>query len=132
MASVGELMNRSTLHTVADTVTVAEAATVMSRARVGSTLVMEGDRLIGIFTERDMVRAISQAPESAGDPIAHWMTRSPQVVTPETDAQQALDAMVAGGFRHLPVVEGVRVIGVISMRDLAATGLGVPAHSPRY
>ncbi|MDQ6900499.1 MAG: CBS domain-containing protein [Candidatus Dormibacteraeota bacterium] len=60
------------------------------------------------------------------------MTRSPQVVTPETDAQRAPDAMVAGGFSHSPVVEGERVRGVISMRSLVAGGLGVPAHSPRY
>lgn len=122
MTSVSELMSH-TLHRAGASTTVAEAATIMARGRVGSTLVVDGDRLIGIFTERDIVRAVSHSPDAPADPIGHWMTPGPQTVTPGTGAGEALRMMLAGGFRHLPVLQRGRVVGMLSMRDLAAAGV---------
>jgi CBS domain-containing protein len=99
--------------------TVAQAATVMGERKVGSALVMDGDQLAGIFTERDIVRALSQHFDAPGHPVSTWMTRNPVTISPDAAVQEALDLMLARGFRHLPVEEGGTVIGIISIRDLS-------------
>lgn len=99
--------------------TLAEAATLMGERRVGSALVLEADRLVGIVTERDIVRALSQSFDAPTRPVIEWMTKDPRTVSPDADTREALGIMVEGGFRHLPVTEGDRVVGVLSMRDLA-------------
>jgi len=123
MATVAELMSH-TLHKAGPSTTVAEAATIMARGKVGSTLVMEGERLVGIFTERDVVRAVSHSPDAPADSIGDWMTTNPQTVTGVEPAEGALRRMVAAGFRHLPVVDAEgRLVGMLSMRDLARAGV---------
>jgi CBS domain-containing protein len=107
------------LHTVNPDDTVGEAVAVMAQHRIGSVLVMDGDRLLGIFTERDTVRALSISHDAARHEIVSWMTPDPKTVTPDADSDQALKTMLDNGFRHLPVVEGGKVVGVVSMRDLA-------------
>jgi CBS domain-containing protein len=107
------------LHTVSPDDTVGEAVAVMAQHRIGSVLVMEGDRLLGIFTERDTVRALSISHDAARHEIVSWMTQDPKTVTPDADSDHALKTMLDNGFRHLPVVEGGKVVGVVSMRDLA-------------
>lgn len=116
--NVSEIMNTS-LCTVEPEATVSEAATLMGERHIGSILVTEGDRLIGIFTERDVVRALSNAHDAPTSAVIEWMTKGPQTVTPDTEVREALQVMVEGGFRHLPVCEGERIAGVLSMRDLA-------------
>jgi CBS domain-containing protein len=118
MAKIREVM-KTTLYTVSPTTTLGEAVSLMAQHRVGSTLVMEGSQLIGIFTERDTVRAISQSHDAPDHEITSWMTRDPKTVDPDEDVDDALKTMLASGFRHLPVVENGRVIGMVSMRDLA-------------
>ncbi|CAN5136978.1 CBS domain-containing protein [soil metagenome] len=118
MAIIREVMSTN-LITVSPSTTVAEAATVMGGRHAGSALVMEGDSLAGIFTERDIVRALSQDFDAPSHPVSHWMTRNPQTIVPETLVKDALDRMLAGGFRHLPVMEDDRVVGVVSLRDLS-------------
>ncbi len=110
------------LLTVDPSTTVAEAATTMGGKRVGSALVMEGERLAGIFTERDIVRALGQHFDAATHAVSEWMTARPTTVGPDADVSEALDLMLKGGFRHLPVLEGDQVLGVVSIRDLAAAG----------
>jgi len=107
------------LHTVEPADTVGEAVGVMAQNRVGSVLIMEGDRLLGIFTERDTVRALSQAHDAARHEIVSWMTHDPRTVGPDEDSDIALRTMLDNGFRHLPVVEGGKLVGIVSMRDLA-------------
>lgn len=126
MTTVGEIMTTA-LFSIEPATTVAEAATVMGERRIGSALVMEGDRLLGIFTERDIVRALGQHFDAAGHAVSEWMTADPMTVPPGTAAQEALQTMLDRGFRHLPVTESDRVIGVVSMRDL--TKAGVSAES---
>lgn len=117
---VREVMTDVVLSAPAAT-TVAEAASLMSQRRVGSALIVDGGRLAGIFTERDIVRALSQDASATSQAIGHWMTTDPQTVDGEADIDEALMRMVDGGFRHLPVMEGGRVIGIVSMRDISRT-----------
>jgi CBS domain-containing protein len=125
MATVGDIMTRE-LITVEPSATVAEAATVMGEHHVGSALVLEGDDLAGIFTERDIVRALSQDFDAARHSITHYMTRTPTTVAPDASLQHALDLMLSGGFRHLPVVDGGRLMGMLSMRDISRATAGRP------
>lgn len=99
--------------------TIAEAASLMAQRRVGSALVLEDDQLIGIFTERDIVKALSQDASAIHQAIAHWMTRNPQTISSDATVDEALERMLDGGFRHLPVVDDDRMVGMISMRDLS-------------
>jgi CBS domain-containing protein len=107
------------LQTVGPEDTVGEAVAVMAQNRIGSVLIMEGDRLLGIFTERDTVRALSQSHDAARHEIVSWMTHDPTTVAPEVNSEDALRTMLDSGFRHLPVVENGKVVGMVSMRDLA-------------
>jgi CBS domain-containing protein len=118
MTTVAEVMNEGLL-SVRPSITVAEAATMMGERRVGSVLVMEGDALLGIFTERDIMRALGEQFDAAAHQVSEWMTRNPITVPPDTDARDALKTMLDGGFRHLPVIDGEHILGVVSMRDLS-------------
>ena len=118
MPAVRDVMS-TTLHTVGPSTTVGEAVALMAQYRVGSTLVMDGPRLAGIFTERDTVRAISQSHDAPGHEVSSWMTRDPVSVGPDEEVETALNTMLDKGFRHLPVVENGEVIGIVSIRDLA-------------
>ena len=99
--------------------TIAEAASLMAERRVGSALVVEDEQLLGIFTERDIVKALSQDGLAAHQPIGHWMTRNPQSIAPGASLEEALQRMVEGHFRHLPVMEEGRLVGMLSMRDVS-------------
>ncbi|HKV87211.1 MAG TPA: CBS domain-containing protein [Candidatus Dormibacteraeota bacterium] len=120
MATIREVM-KTKLHIVDPTATVGEAVSLMAQQRIGSTLIMQGGQLLGIFTERDTVRAISQSHDAPTHEISSWMTRDPKTIPPETEVEDALRIMLDHGFRHLPVMEGGRVVGMVSMRDLAET-----------
>jgi CBS domain-containing protein len=121
--NVGEVMTQVVLTAAAST-TVTEAASLMAQRRVGSALVVDGDRVLGIFTERDIVKALSQDASATEHSISHWMTRNPQTVSADTPVEEALRRMVRGGFRHLPVVENGRAVGMLSMRDISRAQLG--------
>ena len=120
---VSEAMSRE-LTTAGPATTIAEAASLMSQRRVGSTLVVQGDQLVGIFTERDIVRAVSHDAGAMRAPLEHWMTRRPKTISADADLDQALRIMIDGHFRHLPVVEEGRLVGMISMRDVSRVSLG--------
>ena len=123
VATVGDVMTRDVLR-VDPSTTVAEAATMMGERRIGSALVMEDERLVGIFTERDIVRALGQHFDAAGHAVSEWMTRDPMTIGSDTSTQQALDTMLQRGFRHLPIVDGDRVAGIVSLRDLSRATSG--------
>jgi CBS domain-containing protein len=99
--------------------TVADAATLMGEHAVGSVLITEGDRVAGILTERDIVRALSTAHDAPTRPVTEWMTADPVTIEPGADLKVALKTMIDGGFRHLPVVENGRPVGMLSIRDVA-------------
>ena len=86
--------------------------------RVGAVLVtVAGRRLVGIFTGRDAVRTLAEGRDPARTTLSAAMTREPKTIAPERTAIDALRAMADGGFRHLPVVEFDRPLGVVSVRD---------------
>lgn len=104
--------------TAARTATVFEAAVAMKREGKGALLVLEGTRLIGIFTERDVVfRVVATGRDPKVTPLAEVMTRQPQTIHPDKPFVHALRVMHEGGFRHLPVIEDDRPLGVVSARD---------------
>lgn len=118
MAKVREVM-ATELYCVEPGTTVGEAVSLMAQHKVGSTLVMVESKLVGIFTERDIVRAISQSHDAPTHEVSSWMTHDPKTVSPEVDTQVALRTMLDNDFRHLPVIENGKVVGMVSIRDLA-------------
>ncbi len=95
-----------------------EVIKLMRRNDVGSVVVVQGGRLVGIFTERDLVRALDEGA-SLDEPVSKYMTAEPLVARPEESVEGALNKMLARGVRHLPVVTSDRrVIGVLSIKDL--------------
>ncbi|MGH8801314.1 MAG: CBS domain-containing protein [Casimicrobiaceae bacterium] len=98
--------------------TVAEAARLMKRHRVGALLVVDRSRLIGIFTERDaLFRVLADGRSPALTLIEDVMTAQPQTIHPDEPFVRALRMMHEGKFRHLPVVEFERPLGMVSVRD---------------
>jgi len=126
---ISELMNENVLSAPPET-PVAAAAAAMVREKVGSALIMQGTFLVGILTERDVVRAAASGEDLTTAPVSAWMTRDPQSAAPDTLAEEAAQLMFRNGFRHLPVTEGRHVRGVVSLRDLFAARIRRPARQP--
>ncbi len=118
MKQIRDVMSRDPV-SVAPSATVSEAATLMGARNIGSVLVMSERKLTGIFTERDVVRALASTFEAAGHLVSEWMTPAPTTVTPDSADSEALATMLDKGFRHLPVIEDSKVVGIVSIRDLA-------------
>ena len=106
---------------------VAVAAAAMIQQKAGSALIMQGRILSGILTERDVLRAAASGSDLANSPVSAWMTKDPEPASPDTTVEEAIQLMLLHGFRHLPVLEGREVRGVVSLRDLAATRIRRPA-----
>lgn len=101
--------------------TVRQAVLVMAECRIGAVPVVEGRNLIGIFTERDVLtRVIALGRDVDRTRLEEVMTRRPETVSIECPMIEALEVMIEGGFRHLPVIADGMVAGVISMRDIPA------------
>jgi CBS domain-containing protein len=118
MTTVRDIMSKD-LVAVEPTSTVAEAATMMGERHVGSALVIEEERPAGIFTERDVLRALASDFDAAHHPVAYWMTHDPTTVDVSADVRTARNMMLDGGFRHLPVLESGRLVGIVSLRDIS-------------
>jgi citrate synthase len=110
--------------------TVAEAATRMSEHRVGSVVVVDGERPIGILTERDIVRLAAAGASVVGTKVAEWMTADPDCVDPSVSVHEAFASLSDHGYRHIPVVEDDRLVGVVSMRDLMRVASIQPVTQP--
>jgi len=116
MQNVGEVMSTGLL-TVDATDSLTDAAAQMDARGVGAALVMNGDRLSGILTERDVLRAVATGGVE-GTKVGAWMTHDPDTVGPDERPGHAAAIMIHGGFRHLPVLDGDTPVGIISIRDL--------------
>ena len=125
MTMLRDLMSTRVALTSPET-SVAEAAVSMVKANIGSAVVMQGRFLAGIITERDVLRSAASGEDLREARVADWMTPDPQSVSPDTSVEEAAEIMLKHGFRHLPVVEGRTVCGVVSLRDLFATGIRRP------
>ena len=109
-------MSRDLL-TVAPGDLLGEVAQRMVDRDVGAVLVMEGEALAGILTERDVLRAVAAGIRD-DTVVSDWMTRDPETMAPGDTTEHAAVLMIHGGFRHLPLVEGDDVVGIMSIRDL--------------
>ena len=98
---------------------LAEASTKMWRAKTGSLLVMEGDSLAGIVTERDLLKTVGEGLDPKSTSVSEVMTREVVTIGPDTALKDAAEIMFQKWFRHLPVVApNGKVVGIISLRDL--------------
>jgi CBS domain-containing protein len=102
--------------TVAPEDTLGEVAERMTSQNTGAVVVRDFGRLIGILTERDMLRAMAARVHTSEARVRQWMTADPITASAETTLDDAAQIMLDNGFRHLPVVEGDRVLGVVSLR----------------
>jgi CBS domain-containing protein len=125
MTQLRDLMNTRVATTTPDT-SVAAAAQGMVGANVGSAIVLQGSFLAGILTERDVLRAAASGEDLSAARVSAWMTPDPQSASPDASIEDAAQIMLLNGFRHLPVVDGRAVCGVVSLRDLFAARIRRP------
>lgn len=108
------------VRTVASTVSVSDAVKEMNRHKIGSVLVMEGERLAGIFTERDVLtRVVAAELDPKTTPVTAVMTGNLLTIGPETTMQQAMELFTERRCRHLPVLKDGRLLGLISIGDVS-------------
>jgi CBS domain-containing protein len=128
MPSVREVMSKD-LVTVDRSNTVEEASAVMWARKVGSALVLRDGDLEGIFTERDIMKAISKdADRGRTMTVREFMTPEPRTIDADATVGEALDVLLSSGFRHLPVTEGGSLVGIVSMTDLVQATTRRPAE----
>jgi CBS domain-containing protein len=120
VTTVGEIMTREVFVTE-PTVSVAEVASSMLRSRIGSAVVMQGSMLLGIVTERDVLRAAAGGSDPSESRVSEWMTADPVTSEADVDVDEAIELMMSNGFRHLPVLEDGRIVGIVSLRDIVRT-----------
>jgi len=117
--TIREVLGYARVLRASPTVSVRDAARMMATARCGSILVMAGERLLGIFTARDLLnRVVAQDRDPAEITLNDVMTAEPDTIGPQATVKDAIRMMDEFAYRHLPVVERGRVIGVVSMRDI--------------
>jgi CBS domain-containing protein len=121
MPAVRKHMSRNLLSIEPDE-TITEVAQRMVERNVGAVLVLDGRRLVGIMTERDLMRAVARGLHGEAV-VAEYMTKDPETIEPDDTTQHAAVLMIHGGYRHLPVVEGDDVVGILSIRDLMQVAL---------
>ncbi len=116
--TIREIIAGQELLTAPASMTVAEAARLMRQRNVGAMMVVDGDKLAGVFTERDaLFRVVAAGLDVGNTPLSVVMTKNPQSIAPDRSFVQALGMMHEGRYRHLPVVENGRPVGMVSVRD---------------
>ena len=124
MATMNEILSRKggMVHTIQSGATVLEAIRKMNDARIGALVVSDGDRVVGMFTERDVLRRVVEHERPPVQiAVAEVMTRSPLCVSPSTRIEEAARIMRDERIRHLPVVDGMdRLVGMVSIGDVNA------------
>jgi CBS domain-containing protein len=128
MAQLGQLMTQK-LVSVAPEDTLGEAAQRMADQNVGSAVVLDHGRLIGIITERDLLRGMAGRVHPSEARVREWMTGDPVVASQATTTQEAARLMLEHGFRHRPVVDGDRTLGIVSLRDVVRGEIGTDSRS---
>ena len=115
MSTIGEIIGPTYIE-VAPEDTLGEVAEKMRAQNVGAVVVKDYGKLIGILTERDMLRAMAARVHTSEARVRQWMTEDPVTASPDMTAQDAAEVMLSHGFRHLPVVDGPNVLGIVSLR----------------
>jgi CBS domain-containing protein len=132
MASAAQLLGRKPrdLHSIVPDAPVLEAIRQMAECSIGALLVMQGEKLVGIVSERDYARKVILMGRSSADtPVRAIMTAQVHTVDPGMSAQQCMQIMTDKRVRHLPVVEGGRVVGMLSIGDLVRAVLAEQAQT---
>jgi CBS domain-containing protein len=119
MPTLSDVM-RTEFITVAPEDTLGEVAERMTALNVGSVVVKDFGKLIGILTERDLLKAMAARVHSSEARVRQFMTENPITASPEMDCEEAERIMLDKGFRHLPVMEGEDVVGVVSLRRVVS------------
>lgn len=116
---IPDIVSSQRIHAMSPDKTVREAVRTMSEQRIGAVVIVQDDRLIGIFTERDLsARVVAPGLDPDSVRLSDVMTRNPDTLGPDDTAMAALQKMRARGFRHLPVLMDGKVVGMVSVRDL--------------
>ncbi len=119
MATIRELLSSRTIHYVQPDQTVFEAAHYMVECNVGAVPVLDGTQLVGIFSERDLMRrVVTEGRDPLFTYIAEVMSTDLHTVVPSSTSDEALCLMQTYGIRHLPVCDGPMLVGFLSLRDL--------------
>ena len=126
MATIADVM-RPDFITVAPEDTLGEVAGKMTSLNVGAVIVKDFGRLIGILTERDMLKAMAERVHTSEARVRQFMTSDPVTAAAEMPVEEAAQIMLDNGFRHLPVMDGQTVLGVVSLRRVVAA---LPQPSP--
>ncbi len=129
--TVAAILRHKTVETVTigPTTLLADVAALLTDHRIGAVPVIDAGRLAGIVSERDIIHCLARHGAAALDlPASEAMTRMVQTTTPQTTVKQAMSAMTAGRFRHLPVLEDGRLSGIISIGDVVKARLDEQAH----
>ncbi|GIU86392.1 MAG: hypothetical protein KatS3mg009_0907 [Acidimicrobiia bacterium] len=130
--TVADIMSAPVV-TVRPSDSVAQAAARMRERRVGSVVVVDGDeRPIGILTERDMIRVAAAGTDASAAKVSEWMTPDPDTTAPGVEARAAFASLAEHGYRHIPVVDGGRLVGIVSMRDLMRIAMIQPAAAQAH
>jgi CBS domain-containing protein len=117
--TIGELVQGHPLYVVQKDVKAMEAAQLMAEKYIGAVPVLDGDHLVGIFTERDLMTRVVAAGKAPADvTVAQVMTTDLCVGTMDESYEDALNKMRCSGCRHLPVISGEQLVGIVSLRDL--------------
>ena len=120
---VSEIMTKAAVTDQSDD-TLAEAARKMWKQQTGSLLVIDGDDLVGILTERDILKAVATGSRLEETRISEVMSKDVVTVGPQTSLREAAKVMADRWIRHLPVLDGGRLVGILSQRDLAGVLAG--------
>ena len=118
MSTVGEIMTSDVL-AVDPADTIGETAQKMVERGVSSAVVSDYGTLIGIVTERDLTRAVAGRVHTSEARVREWMTSDPITLGPDASADEAAKIMLDNGFRHVPIVDEGRAVGIVSIRDVA-------------
>lgn len=119
MATIRDLLGHRTIHYIQPDQTVLEAAGYMVECNVGAVPVLDGTRLVGVFSERDiMSKVVSKGRDPSTTRIAEVMSTRLRTLVPDSSCEDAMAMMQAHGIRHLPVCDGSTLVGFLSLRDL--------------
>jgi citrate synthase len=127
--TVEQLMSSPVVTAAADD-TIAAAADRMREKSVGSLVILDGDKVAGIFTERDNVRFAAEGGDPTQETVGKWMTADPDTVAPDEPVSDAFQSLSDHGYRHIPVVSEGKAVGIVSMRDLMRVARIQPVDIP--
>ena len=123
MVEVREVMSPD-VATVASDASVSDAAKVMVKGGFGSVIIVHGKLLVGILTERDVLRAAANETDLSTASVEDWMTPDPETAEPDLETEDAAGMMLSRGFRHLPVTQDGDLVGIVSLRDVLSARIG--------